>query len=135
MVLRLQGGDCFNAFMQWGLPKATLKDVWQVVAGNEGRLAQHQFVQCLYLMDQAKRGQAPPPKLPPGPFPPMASAPSRAPPQQPAGGAAPPTGPAGFSIADTQRVGVPSIPPRSHPVCQSPPSVAPCLCGTSVRML
>lgn len=41
--------------MQWGLPKGTLKDVWAAVAGDEGYLSQHQFVQCLYLMDNAKR--------------------------------------------------------------------------------
>ena len=53
--LFLQGGDCFGAFMQWGLPKGTLKDVWAAVAGDEGYLSQQQFVQCLYLMDNAKR--------------------------------------------------------------------------------
>ena len=41
--------------MQWGLPKGTLKDVWAAVAGDEGSLSQQQFVQCLYLMDNAKR--------------------------------------------------------------------------------
>ena len=41
--------------MQWGLPKGTLKDVWAAVAGDEGFLSQQQFVQCLYLMDNAKR--------------------------------------------------------------------------------
>ena len=51
----VQGGDCFGAFMQWGLPKGTLKDVWATVAGDEGYLSQQQFVQCLYLMDNAKR--------------------------------------------------------------------------------
>ena len=67
-----------------------------MVAGNEGRLNQQQFVQCLYLMDQAQRGQAPPPKLPPGPFPPMAA--------QPQIPTAAQGQPGGFSIADTQRV-------------------------------
>ncbi len=51
----MQGGDCFGAFMQWGLPKGTLKDVWAAVAGDQGYLSQQQFVQCLYLMDNAKR--------------------------------------------------------------------------------
>jgi len=41
--------------MQWGLPKGTLKDVWAAVAGDQGYLSQQQFVQCLYLMDNAKR--------------------------------------------------------------------------------
>ena len=41
--------------MQWGLPKGTLKDVWATVAGDEGYLSQQQFVQCLYLMDNAKK--------------------------------------------------------------------------------
>ncbi|DBB00571.1 TPA: hypothetical protein ACH3X3_002269 [Trebouxia sp. C0006] len=70
----VQGGDCFGAFMQWGLPKGTLKDVWAAVAGDQGYLSQQQFVQCLYLMDNAKRGIPPPPKVPTGAFPPMAAA-------------------------------------------------------------
>ena len=41
--------------MQWGLPKGILKDIWAIVAGDEGRLTADQFVQCLYLMDNAKR--------------------------------------------------------------------------------
>ncbi len=41
--------------MQWGLPKGILKDIWAVVAGDEGRLTADQFLQCLYLMDNAKR--------------------------------------------------------------------------------
>ena len=56
----MQGGDCFGAFMQWGLPKGTLKDVWAAVAGDQGYLSQQQFVQCLYLMDNAKRVSLPP---------------------------------------------------------------------------
>lgn len=51
----LQGGDCYNFFLQWGLPKQTLKEVWDVVAGNQGFLTSAQFVSCLYLMDNAKR--------------------------------------------------------------------------------
>lgn len=34
----LQGTDCFGAFMQSGLPKAALKHIWDLVAGNEPRL-------------------------------------------------------------------------------------------------
>ncbi|KAK9791341.1 hypothetical protein WJX73_000496 [Symbiochloris irregularis] len=116
----VQGSDCIQAFQRWGLPKATLKDVWQVVAGNDGRLSQQQFVQCLYLMDQAKRGQAPPAKLPEGPFPPMAATPQIS----PGGGGVPGgrrEGPTGFSIADTQRaeydvfsneLPIPEMPPK-----------------------
>ena len=66
----LQGGDCFGAFMQWGLPRQTLKDVWQVVAGDESFLTQQQFVTCLYFMDLAKQGRPVPSQLPPAPFPP-----------------------------------------------------------------
>lgn len=70
----LQGGDCFGYFMQWGLAKGVLKEVWEVVAGNEGRLNQQQFLGCLYLMDLARRGVPPPRSLPPGAFPPVAGA-------------------------------------------------------------
>lgn len=50
-----QGGDCFSFFMQWGLPKAVLKQVWDVVAGDEGQLNPQQFAACLHLMDNAKK--------------------------------------------------------------------------------
>lgn len=43
----VQGVDCFAAFMQSGLPKATLKQVWDVVAGDDGQLNMHQFVQVI----------------------------------------------------------------------------------------
>ena len=43
--------------MQSGLPKHVLKDIWAVVAGDEGRLNQAQFLGCMYLLDQAKRGK------------------------------------------------------------------------------
>ena len=66
----LQGGACFGTFMQSGLPRQTLKAVWQVVAGNASFLDQQQFVTCLYLMDLAKQGQPVPASLPSGPFPP-----------------------------------------------------------------
>ena len=58
--------------MAWGLDKAILKRIWDAVAGNAGHLNQNQFIQCLYLMDAAKRGVPPPPRLPPGQFPPLA---------------------------------------------------------------
>ncbi|EFN53813.1 hypothetical protein CHLNCDRAFT_58481 [Chlorella variabilis] len=70
----VQGTDCFGAFMQSGLPKAALKQIWDLVAGNEPRLNRHQFVQALYLIDCVKRGMAVPGALPPGPFPPVAGA-------------------------------------------------------------
>ena len=56
--------------MQSGLPRQTLKDVWQVVAGDASFLNQQQFVSCLYLMDLAKQGRPVPSSLPSGPFPP-----------------------------------------------------------------
>jgi hypothetical protein len=68
----VQGTDCFGAFMQSGLPKAALKQIWDLVAGDEPRLNRHQFVQALYLIDLAKRGMPIPAALPPGPFPPVA---------------------------------------------------------------
>ncbi len=78
--MSLQGGECFGYFMQWGLPKAALKDIWELVAGDEGRLTQRQFIGCIYLMELAKKGAPLPPRLPPGPFPPVAqSGPSDAP--------------------------------------------------------
>jgi hypothetical protein len=58
--------------MQWGLPKELLKEIWEVVAGDEGQLTCQQFLACLYLMDNAKKGIPPPKALPPGPFPPLA---------------------------------------------------------------
>ncbi|KAL4856966.1 Intersectin-1 [Chlorella vulgaris] len=67
----VQGGDCFGAFMQSGLPKSVLKQIWDLVAGDEPRLSRHQFVQALYLIDCVKRGMGVPAALPPGPFPPV----------------------------------------------------------------
>ncbi len=69
-----QGGECFAFFLQSGLGKGVLKDVWAAVAGDEGRLSAPQFLACLYLMDLARRGLPPPPRAPPaGPaFPPIA---------------------------------------------------------------
>ena len=43
-----QGSECFAFFLQSGLGKGVLKDVWAAVAGDEGRLSQPQFVACLY---------------------------------------------------------------------------------------
>jgi hypothetical protein len=40
-----QGVDCFPVFMQSGLHQAALKQVWDVVAGDDGQLSAHQFVQ------------------------------------------------------------------------------------------
>lgn len=66
----VQGVDCFAAFMRSGLPKSTLKSIWDVVAGNEGSLNRHQFIQSLYLIDCAKTGIPIPSSLPAGQFPP-----------------------------------------------------------------
>ncbi len=62
----LQGGECFGFFLQSGLDKAVLRDIWTVVAGAEGRLSQQQFVASMYLQEQAKRGAPLPKQLPPG---------------------------------------------------------------------
>ena len=69
-----QGSECFAFFLQSGLGKGVLKDVWAAVAGNEGRLSAPQFLACLYLMDLARRGLPVPAHAPPaGPdFPPIA---------------------------------------------------------------
>ena len=66
----VQGVDCFPALMRSGLPKDTLKAIWDVVAGDAGYLNRHQFVQCLYLVDCAKIGIPVPAVLPQGQFPP-----------------------------------------------------------------
>ena len=61
--------------MQWGLDKAVLRDIWSAVAGGAGHLNGTQFVQCLYLMDLAKRGVPPPAQILQGqPFPPVSTA-------------------------------------------------------------
>ncbi|KAL4548135.1 hypothetical protein Ndes2526B_g07333 [Nannochloris sp. 'desiccata'] len=70
----VQGVDCFPALMRSGLPKDILKSIWDVVAGDEGQLNRHQFVQCLYLVDCAKIGIPVPAVLPPGQFPPSQGA-------------------------------------------------------------
>ncbi|KAK2079755.1 hypothetical protein QBZ16_002150 [Prototheca wickerhamii] len=67
----VQGVDCFGVFMRSGLPKAALKTVWDLVAGEAGALSAHQFVQALYLIEHAKAGRPLPPRLPAGPFPPV----------------------------------------------------------------
>jgi hypothetical protein len=41
----VNGVDCFPAFMRSGLSKQTLKRIWDVVAGNEGRLNLHELIQ------------------------------------------------------------------------------------------
>lgn len=61
-----QGGECFGFFLQSGLDKAVLRDVWTLVAGAEGRLSQQQFVASMYLQELAKRGAPLPKQLPPG---------------------------------------------------------------------
>ena len=86
-----QGSECFAFFLQSGLGKGVLKDVWAAVAGDEGRLSQPQFVACLYLMELARRGIPPPTHAPlAGPsFPPIA------------GGSRPGSG--GATLGDTQQ--------------------------------
>lgn len=93
----LQGKDCFGIFMEWGLPRQVLKDVWQVVAGDESYLSQQGFVSCLYLMDLAKQGRPIPNKLPPGTFPPGFRVPQA--PARPAADSS-----ASFNLGSVQRV-------------------------------
>jgi hypothetical protein len=99
-TLSLQGADCFHAFMAWGLDKSILKRIWDAVAGNAGHLNQNQFIQCLYLMDGAKRGFPPPLKLPPGQFPPLAPG-AALPPLAIGAVSAGPTGGVGSGVAAT----------------------------------
>lgn len=67
------GQDCFGAFMEWGLPKEVLREVWALVAGNQGQLDKHQFVSALYLMDSVKKGMRLPQSLPSKNFPPLSA--------------------------------------------------------------
>eukprot|EP00775_Hariotina_reticulata_P003445 gene3445-3716_t len=69
----VKGGECFPVFMQSGLDKATLKRMWDLVAGNSGQLNQAQFFKCMYLMDGMRRGAHLPAVLPPGPWPQVAT--------------------------------------------------------------
>ncbi len=66
----VKGSECFGVFMQSGLSKAVLKNIWDVVAGNEGALNRHQFVQSMYLIDCTKANYPLPAEIPPGQFPP-----------------------------------------------------------------
>lgn len=78
----VKGADCFAAFLQWGLDKTVLAQIWDLVAGNAGHLNGPQFCQALQLMEVARRagGKLPPPSL---------QAPQQYQPQQFAGGAGP----------------------------------------------
>ena len=67
----VQGVDCFATFMRSGLSKSSLKDIWDLVAGEQGQLNRHQFVQCLYLIECIKSGMKLPQSLPSGQFPPV----------------------------------------------------------------
>ncbi|CAL8470940.1 g10482 [Coccomyxa elongata] len=111
----VEGGDCAGFFLQWGLPKEVLRDIWEVVAGDEGRLSQSHFLGCLYFMDLAKRGVPPPRVLPPGPFPPIASS------------SAPSDTGSSFSLSSMQQEDVfsrePSLPQIPSKVHYSAPSV------------
>ncbi|KAJ9523147.1 hypothetical protein QJQ45_023960 [Haematococcus lacustris] len=106
----VQGSDCFTFFMQWGLDKAVLRHIWDIVAGSGGALTQAQLVACLYLMDAAKRGIKPPPALPPGPFPPVAHSWSL---QSQFGGASALAAPPPSQQAVTAPT-MPTLPPRFH---------------------
>ena len=51
----VQGGECFNFMIQWGLGRELLREIWALVAGDSGQLSTPQFISCLYLMDNAKQ--------------------------------------------------------------------------------
>jgi len=64
------GGECLPEFARTGLPRETLKAIWDVVAGSRGSLSASEFVKAMYLADCARKGFAVPASLPPEPFPP-----------------------------------------------------------------
>lgn len=41
--------------MEWGLPKEVLREIWALVAGQQGQLDARQFISCVYLMDSVKK--------------------------------------------------------------------------------
>lgn len=61
----LEGSDCFGIFMQWNLPQDDLSQIWDLAAGEDGRVSKEQFVNCLYLMDMKRKGATMPSHLPP----------------------------------------------------------------------
>jgi len=61
----LQAEECFGIFMQWNLPQSDLSSIWDVAAGDDGRLNKEQFVNCLYLMESRRKGAPIPAQLPP----------------------------------------------------------------------
>ncbi|GMH40613.1 hypothetical protein BSKO_08517 [Bryopsis sp. KO-2023] len=67
----VQGSECFNTFVSTGVDRSVLKMIWATVAGNEGFLRKDNFIKCLYLIENAKRGIPPPSTLPEG-IPPVA---------------------------------------------------------------
>ena len=60
----LQANECFGIFMQWNLPQSDLSSIWDVAAGDDGRLNKEQFVNCLYLMESRRKGAQIPTHLP-----------------------------------------------------------------------
>lgn len=61
----LQANECFSIFMQWNLPQSDLSSIWDIAAGDDGRLNKEQFVNCLYLMESRRKGAQIPTHLPP----------------------------------------------------------------------
>ncbi len=55
VLVRAQGQDCFGTFMEWGLPKEVLREIWALAAGQQGQLDARQFISCVYLMDSVKK--------------------------------------------------------------------------------
>ncbi|GLI62231.1 hypothetical protein VaNZ11_004797 [Volvox africanus] len=97
------GAECFGFFSQSGLEKPALRDIWNLVAGTEGRLSGQQFVAFLYLIECMKRGLPLPAYLPQGlaGFPPVAApaaALQTAPAPVLAPAAAPPPAPAKWTL-------------------------------------
>ena len=61
----LAGAECFPVFMKSGLDKQVLRQVWDLVAGYEGKLSERQFLVSQHLIAMARKGEALPSKLPP----------------------------------------------------------------------
>jgi Ca2+-binding EF-hand superfamily protein len=58
------GGECFPVFMKSGLDKSVLKHIWDLVAGNEGKLDEQQFLLSQHFIMLSLKGEKLPTSLP-----------------------------------------------------------------------
>eukprot|EP00803_Ostreobium_quekettii_P004579 evm.model.scf_431.1 EVM.evm.TU.scf_431.1 scf_431:11385-13403(-) len=80
----VQGSECAGEFMNTGVDRGVLKDIWSAVAGNKPYLTSSDFLKCMYMIELTRKGIPLPKVLPPDPFPLVATAPQ--PPAGPGGG-------------------------------------------------